>query len=152
VPGIESALAGLLQRGYAVCVASSATHPALQRKLGLTGLLDYFAPDAIFSVTDVERGKPEPDLFLHAAASMGFEPARCVVVEDSPFGVAAAQAAGMRVVGCSGGVTSAEQLTAADVFLDDLGKLPEVVETLQGRSNVDRDDAAVARTRQDRHQ
>lgn len=130
VPGIESALIRLTERGYAVCVASSATHPALQRKLGLTRLLEYFAADAIFSATDVARGKPEPDLFLHAARSMGWEPQRCVVVEDSPFGVAAAHAAGMRVVGFCGGVTTAEQLADADVLLDDMNELPEVVEAL----------------------
>ena len=49
------------------------------------------------------RGKPEPDLFLFAAASMGVEPSRCVVIEDSRFGVTGAVAAGMRAIGYTGG-------------------------------------------------
>jgi beta-phosphoglucomutase-like phosphatase (HAD superfamily) len=62
--------------------------------LGLTGLWDRFA-GRIYSADEVDRGKPAPDLFLHAASSMGTPPGRCVVVEDSPFGVIAARAAGM---------------------------------------------------------
>ena len=65
----------------------------------MTGLRGHFADDALFSVWQVARGKPAPDLFLHAAAAMGVAPHRCVVVEDSGPGVAAGQAAGMRVLG-----------------------------------------------------
>lgn len=56
-----------------------------------------------FSAVDVQRGKPAPDLFLHAAARMGVAPARCVVVEDSLPGVAAAVAAGMTAIGLTAG-------------------------------------------------
>jgi beta-phosphoglucomutase-like phosphatase (HAD superfamily) len=66
--------------------------------LGLTGLRERFE-GRIFSADEVERGKPAPDLFLLAAARMGVDPADCVVVEDSPFGAAAARAAGMRALG-----------------------------------------------------
>ncbi len=59
---------------------------------------DLFGPDALFSAHSVARGKPAPDLFLHAAATMGHEPDRCVVVEDTMIGVQAALAAGMRAV------------------------------------------------------
>ena len=116
--------------------ASSATHQALQRNLALTGLLGYFDETAIFSATDVAHGKPAPDLFRHAAASLGFQPQRCVVVEDSPFGVAAARAAGMPVVGYAGGVISAAELADADVLLDDLAKLPQAVPALLAARNV----------------
>jgi HAD superfamily hydrolase (TIGR01509 family) len=79
------------------CVASSARHARLRLTLGLTGLYERFE-GRIFSAEDVARGKPAPDLFLHAASEMGFAPAGCVVVEDSPAGIEAAAAAGMRAL------------------------------------------------------
>jgi HAD superfamily hydrolase (TIGR01509 family) len=84
------------------CVASSSRMPILEWKLELTGLLELFHPH-VFSGEMVERGKPDPDLFLHAAAEMDADPARSVVVEDSANGVLAARAAGMTVVGFTGG-------------------------------------------------
>ena len=95
IPGIEAALDALPH--LPTCVASSADHRKLRLTLGLTGLYDRFE-GRIFSAFDVERGKPAPDLFLHAAEQMGFAPADCVVVEDSDPGVEAARAAGMRVL------------------------------------------------------
>ena len=67
-----------------------------------TGLVRYFEPN-LFSANDVARGKPAPDLFLHVAAKMGVHPRDCIVVEDSPVGVAAATAAGMTPIGFAGG-------------------------------------------------
>ncbi|MDH3536760.1 MAG: HAD-IA family hydrolase [Gammaproteobacteria bacterium] len=62
-------------------------------------LIDYF-DGSIFSTSDVERGKPHPDIYLNVAATMGItDPARCLVIEDSPIGVTGAVAAGMRVYG-----------------------------------------------------
>jgi beta-phosphoglucomutase-like phosphatase (HAD superfamily) len=66
-----------------------------------TGLDDLFGPH-VYSADMVDRGKPAPDLFLHAAASMDVDPSACLVVEDSPNGVRAGVAAGMRVVGFAG--------------------------------------------------
>jgi HAD superfamily hydrolase (TIGR01509 family) len=80
------------------CVASSSAHPRIRAGLRATGLLERFE-GRIFSATEVEHGKPAPDLFLHAAREMGFAPGDCVVVEDSAVGVEAARAAGMRVLG-----------------------------------------------------
>ena len=99
VEGIEAALDAL--DGTPTCVASSGEHDKLRRTLGQTGLLPRFE-GRIFSATEVARGKPAPDLFLHAAAAMGAEPARCAVVEDSPVGVEAALAAGMTVFAYTG--------------------------------------------------
>ena len=82
------------------CVASSSQLERIRLSLELTGLLDWFEPN-IFSATMVENGKPAPDLFLHAAAKMGADPSRCLVIEDSPAGITAARAAGMRVFGLS---------------------------------------------------
>ena len=84
------------------CVASSSGPDRIRNSLRLTGLLAFFGEN-IFSSSQVARGKPEPDLFLFAAASMGIDPARCVVIEDSRFGVAGALAAGMKVIGYTGG-------------------------------------------------
>jgi HAD superfamily hydrolase (TIGR01509 family) len=110
------------------CVASSATHAHLRYTLGLTGLYERFA-GRVFSAEDVGRGKPAPDLFLHAAAQMGAEPTGCVVVEDSRPGVEAARAAGMRALAFAGGLTPAELLSGLDtVVFDDMRELPELLE------------------------
>jgi beta-phosphoglucomutase-like phosphatase (HAD superfamily) len=76
----------------------------------------------------VANGKPAPDLFLHAAAQSGADPARCVVVEDSEAGVQGAIAAGMRVLGYAGGLTSRERLSGAgaEVF-DRMDELPTLI-------------------------
>ena len=93
------------------CVASSGTAEKLRFTLGLTGLLDRFA-GRIFSAADVMQGKPAPDLFLHAARTLGADPARCAVVEDTPVGIEAARAAGMLAFGYAGR-TPASRLAAA---------------------------------------
>src|SRR4051794_34530316 len=95
----------------------------MRRTLGLTGLFDRFE-GRIFSADDVARGKPAPDLFLHAADRMGAAPARCAVVEDSAYGVAAARAAGMRAYGYGGGVTPGERLAVGTVVFTDMRELP----------------------------
>jgi beta-phosphoglucomutase-like phosphatase (HAD superfamily) len=99
----------------------------MARTLGLTGLWDRFE-GRIFSATQVEHGKPAPDLFLFAASQMGVAPAACVVVEDSRAGIAAARAAGMRSVGFAGGLTPAEWLEGAGtVVISDMAALPGLV-------------------------
>lgn len=87
--------------GIPVCVASSSQPERIALSLRLTGLLDLFSPN-VFSATMVSRGKPAPDLFLFAARKMGVAPDKCVVVEDSPAGIRAAQAGAMDVVGFVG--------------------------------------------------
>ncbi|MEE1782574.1 HAD family hydrolase [Streptomyces sp. SP17BM10] len=129
VPGIREALAAI---ALPTCVASSGSHDKMRHTLGRTGLYDHFA-GRIFSATEVGRGKPAPDLFLHAARTMGVDPAACVVVEDSLPGVQAARAAGMRALGYAGGLTPAERLAGPDtVVFDDMRKLPELIGGYQG--------------------
>ncbi len=99
IPGIAETLDAL---PCAYCVASSSQPERIELSLTVTGLWPRFAGRA-FSATMVARGKPAPDLFLFAARSLGYPPARCLVVEDSPAGIEAAQAAGMRVVAFTGG-------------------------------------------------
>jgi HAD superfamily hydrolase (TIGR01509 family) len=84
------------------CVASSTGLAGLRKNLALVDLVAHFDPH-IFSASQVARGKPAPDVFLHAAAQMGHDPSQCLVVEDSAAGVTAARRAHMRVVGFAGG-------------------------------------------------
>jgi HAD superfamily hydrolase (TIGR01509 family) len=98
IEGVADVLATL---AMPVCVASGSEPARLAHSLGLVGLWQRFAPN-VFSATQVRRGKPAPDLFLFAAERMSVVPAACVVIEDSPFGVQAAVAAGMRPLGFVG--------------------------------------------------
>ena len=123
VPGIIDALAAI---SLPDCVASSASIEKMRFTLGHTGLWDRFE-GRIFSATEVEHGKPAPDLFLHAAVSMGWDPAECAVVEDSPAGVEAGVAAGMTVFGYAGR-TPASQLGAATRVFTDMAELPGLLQ------------------------
>lgn len=127
--GIEAALDALPQRR---CVASSSAPERLRHSLSLAGLLHRFEPH-VFSATQVACGKPAPDLFLFAAASMHADPAACAVIEDSVPGVQAAVAARMRAIGFTGGghcrPGHAERLLAAGAaaIADDMRRLPALV-------------------------
>jgi HAD superfamily hydrolase (TIGR01509 family) len=99
VPEAGEAVSRVKRAGIAVCVATQGKPDKTELTLGLTGLRPLFAQGAVFTAYGVERGKPFPDLFLHAAAAMGADPARTTVVEDTPIGVKAGVAAGMRVLG-----------------------------------------------------
>ena len=126
VDGVAEALSGLTTP---VCVASNSHHADIWRNLEIVGLSDHFE-GRVFSAADVPRGKPAPDLFLHAARSMGVEPGRCAVIEDSAYGVQAARAAGMPVFGYRGGLTPASRLAGTGTTLfDDMRDLPKLLAT-----------------------
>jgi len=128
IPGVAGALDALDAAGVAYCVASSGDHERIRRGLRAADLLDRFPAAAIFSVDDVAHGKPAPDLFVHAAASMGFDPAHTVVVEDSLAGVQAGVAAGMRVLGfASDGQDPAVLSSAGAEPFDDMAALPRML-------------------------
>lgn len=97
VAGIEAVLLALRERGIPFCVASNGKHEKMALTLAKTDLIQYVRGN-VFSFEDVTRGKPAPDLFLHAAKTMGVAPQQAVVVEDSLTGVIAARAAGMRAL------------------------------------------------------
>lgn len=93
VAGVFEVLERLAVRA---CVATSSSPPRVRRSLQLAGLDGCFG-EAVFTASQVARGKPAPDLFLHAAAQCGVEPERCLVIEDSLPGLEAARAAEMAV-------------------------------------------------------
>lgn len=109
INGIEQVLQ---QLDIPFCVASSGSHEKMRMTLGKTGLIDYFNGN-IFSTSDVQRGKPHPDIYHHAANVMGIKSIhKCLVVEDSPTGVSGGVNAGMTVFGYAE-VTPEEKLRQA---------------------------------------
>ena len=119
------------------CVASSSSHDRIRFSLETTDLLRFFEPN-LFSASDVRNGKPAPDIFLHAAARMHVDPSECVAVEDSAVGVAAAAAAGMKVVGFAGGSHAGPALgnhlraAGAHAVIADMRALQSTVIDLRG--------------------
>jgi beta-phosphoglucomutase len=104
--------------GWRQALASSAPRPNIDAILGTLAIEHCF--DAIVSGEDVRHGKPDPQVFLLAAAKTGVQPRHCVVVEDSPAGVDAARRAGMRSIG----VGSAHRSLAATRSVTSLADLP----------------------------
>lgn len=124
VAGIEQALA---QIALPSCVASNGRYEKMRLTLGVTGLLPRFE-GRLFSSRDVARAKPAPDVFLHAAERCGVTPEACVVVEDTPAGVAGGVAAGMTVLGY-GALTPPDRLRAAGAHcvFDRMADLPGLI-------------------------
>ncbi|MFJ8947613.1 HAD family hydrolase [Streptomyces sp. NPDC102395] len=127
VDGVVDVLEKLTAGEVPYCVASSGSHERIRVGHRTTGLDRWFEESRIFSAQDVGRGKPAPDLFLHAAERMGVAPARCVVVEDSPLGVRAAVAAGMDVYGFTR-MTPAADLAEATQLFSDIGELTALLD------------------------
>ena len=124
VPGVEEVLERIR---VPTCVASSGTHERIRRALAATGLLPRFE-GRIFSAEDVARGKPAPDLFLHAARRLGVMPSRCAIVEDSPLGVDAANAAGMVAFGFARVTPPAALSHARGGTFSSMAELPALLE------------------------
>lgn len=135
IAGVREAIAALPGTR---CVASSSTRARIELSLEVTGLAPLFG-DRIFSAEQVAHGKPAPDLFLFAAKSLGFVPADCVVIEDSPLGVRAARAAGMTAIGFAGASHATPQLAkslfeeGAAAVVSAMADLPAAVRRLGGR-------------------
>jgi HAD superfamily hydrolase (TIGR01509 family) len=120
VPGVVEALDAI---SLPSCVASSGEHQRMRVTLQHAGLLHRFE-GRLFSATEVEHGKPAPDLFLHAAERMGFDPAVTAVVEDTVPGVEAGRAAGMRVLAFTRFVAAEDLAAAGGEVFDDMRALP----------------------------
>jgi len=127
VAGAAQTLARVRAAGVQVCVASQGKLAKTRLSLELTGLRELVPAEALFSAEQVPNGKPSPDLFLHAAATMGVDPAYCAVVEDTPSGVLAAVAARMRVLGFA---ADSDELALRDAGAEIVHSLEEVPELL----------------------
>jgi HAD superfamily hydrolase (TIGR01509 family) len=127
VPGAAEAVRRIGAAGVGVCVASQGKLEKTRLSLSLTKLDGLFPEEVLFSAHSVARGKPHPDLFLHAAAAMAVEPSRCAVVEDTPSGVTAAVSAGMRALGFAADSDEAALRRAGAETLMALGELPAVL-------------------------
>jgi len=119
VPHIVPLLDQLSKAAIRFCIASSGSIRRIDIALEAARLKGCFTH--IFSAEFVSRGKPAPDLFQHAAARLGVSPDRCLVIEDSPSGVQAAKAAGMRCVAFVGGAHLAERRQEHAAELKELG-------------------------------
>ena len=119
LPGVGRWLARLKADGWRQALASSASLLNVDAILGALRIAGFF--DAIVSAEDVETGKPDPEVFLVAAARVSVPPARCIVIEDAPAGIEAARLAGMRSIG----VQSSHTSLSADVVVRTLDELPD---------------------------
>jgi HAD superfamily hydrolase (TIGR01509 family) len=132
VNGIAATIASL---PYRRCVCSSSAPDRLRLSLEVTRLAPLFGKD-VFSAAQVQYGKPAPDLFLLAARTLGEVPSDAIVIEDSPLGIAAARAAGMRSIGFVGASHVSPDLrerlraAGADLVIDAMVDLPDAIATL----------------------
>jgi HAD superfamily hydrolase (TIGR01509 family) len=124
VQGAAAAVEAVRAAGVGVCVASQGKLAKTRLSLELTGMRSLFAEDALFSAESVARGKPHPDLFLHAASRMQVGVDGCVVVEDTPLGVVAGVAAGMRVLGYA---ADSDERALRDAGAEVVGSLEQAV-------------------------
>ena len=130
LPGVRQRIAEARELGLKLGVASSSTEDWVRGHLERLGILDRF--DCIRCRDDVEHPKPEPDLFLAAAACLGVPASEAIAIEDSPNGIAAARRAGMRCVAIPNSITARLDLSGADLVLTSLADmtLRELVESL----------------------
>ena len=135
IEGVRYALAKITEQR---CICSNSSSPRLDLMLTKVGLKPFFEGH-IYSAKDLgpDRTKPKPDIYLHGAKQFGADPSRCLVIEDSTHGVHAARAAGMRVIGFTGGShtypTHADRLTdaGAETVISRMVELPQMVEALK---------------------
>jgi HAD superfamily hydrolase (TIGR01509 family) len=131
VPGVRDAIVAL---PYRRCVASSSSPDRLKLSLEVTGLAPLF--EYVFSAVQVANAKPAPDLYLHAARTLGEAPESCIVIEDTTRGVMAGRAAVMRVIGFCGAAHAAPDLAeqlrhaGAEIVIRTMHELPAVVRRL----------------------
>lgn len=125
----DEALTGMLSElkggGMLLSVASSSWKSAIGIVLDGLGVGGYF--DAVVCGEEVERGKPEPDIFMLAADKLGVEARNCAVVEDAPSGIRAANAAGMISIALRGSINADLDLSEADEVMESLGELPGII-------------------------
>jgi beta-phosphoglucomutase len=119
LPGVRGWLERLQAAGWRQAVASSAPRANVETLIEILGIGAFFG--ALVAAEDVQRGKPDPQVFLTAAERLAVPPARCVVLEDAPAGIEAAHRAGMRAIG----IRSSHPGLQANITVDTLDELPE---------------------------
>jgi beta-phosphoglucomutase family hydrolase len=119
LPGVRGWLERLQAAGWRQAVASSAPRANVETLVEILGIGAFFG--ALVAAEDVQRGKPDPQVFLTAAERLAVPPARCVVLEDAPAGIEAAHRAGMRAIG----IRSSHPGLQANITVDTLDELPE---------------------------
>jgi HAD superfamily hydrolase (TIGR01509 family) len=126
VPGVRAALEELARRGHRMAVASQSPLARVRFSLDVAGLESFFGA-RVYVTSMVPRPKPAPDIYLHAADALSTAPARCVVIEDSPAGAAAALAAGFRVIGYAPGNTVAAMRATGVAVIQSMEGLLEAI-------------------------
>jgi HAD superfamily hydrolase (TIGR01509 family) len=139
IDGAAEVVAAVKAAGLRVCVASQGKRAKTELTLGVTGLRGLFAHDAIFTAYEVARGKPFPDLFLHAAAEMDTPVDRCVVVEDTTIGVRAAIAANMRAIGLASATDGEPMRDLGAHTITSLAELPPLLRVWGEITALDRE-------------
>jgi len=124
IPGIESFLN---QLDLPKCVGSNGPRYKIISNLEITNLIHYFDKAQLFSAYDIQKWKPLPDLYLHAAHQMNVTPQKCVVVEDSVAGVKAARAAGMSVYGYAGDTDGTALAAAGANVITSMDELSHII-------------------------
>ncbi|MCX5904453.1 MAG: HAD family phosphatase [Proteobacteria bacterium] len=129
IPGIVDLLDELNRNNIKIALASSSSVEVIEIFISKSGLKHYF--QQIISGDFVEKGKPAPDIFIHTAQALQEAAADCVVIEDSANGVKAAKAAGMKCIGFSNANSGDQDLSLADMLIDDFRKVNlEIFESL----------------------
>jgi beta-phosphoglucomutase len=121
MPGVEQLIKKLKKRGIPLALASSSYPDVIEIVLQKTGLKKHF--DAVVSGQMAGTSKPEPDIFLLTAKKLGVPPEKCVVIEDSTNGIAAAKSAGMFCVAFAGPGSELQDQTQADLIIEDFEEL-----------------------------
>lgn len=125
LPGAEAFVGALLQRGHKLAVGTSSSRHLYDLKTGHLPWFSAFSAVVSGDHPEVRALKPAPDIFLAAARAIGGEPARCLVLEDSPAGVLAARAAGMAVIAIPDAALASERFAEADLIVRSYAELRE---------------------------
>jgi len=129
IPGVVELLKALKQHDIKTALASSSSAEVIEIFISKLKIGDYF--QKIISGDIVEKGKPDPDIFLYTATALGENPSDCLVIEDSANGVKAAKLAGMKCIGFRNANSGDQDLSLADMVIDDFKKVTlEVIKSL----------------------
>lgn len=121
MPGVVDLITRIFKQNIPMAVASSSSKKDIVENLSGFGIIDDF--QTLVSGWDCQKGKPDPEVFLKASEKLGILPEECVVIEDSANGVKAAKAAGMKCIGYAPSQAVKQDLSQADLIIEDFSKL-----------------------------